>query len=458
MMNSRFHPKNHGLIDTMTPAKESKMNIGKNTSALKIDRDNHWDVRRLTLTMVATGLCLLALLLAGPAQAQGVVRAWGMGGASTAGSRGLEAVTYNPANLAFSNGTTVGLAAAAIDVHNNALSLDRYNEITGQYLDSADKAALLSDIPESGFKLDADMNASVLGFQTGSFALTFNGFGAGQGNLDKDYFDLVLNGNQLGETVDFSNTWGEGYAVGTAAVSYGTVVLETLNSTLSVGANARYLHGIYEMHVTEAYGTLSTSMTEIAGEAYVATESSDGGQGYGLDLGVALQTTGGWNFGLAFDNVLGTINWDQNVERQELHVTAADINLMNSNLDNSITDADTTFATDGYSTTLPQRARLGAARKFGSFLVAADYVQGFADRGVTSTQPLVNAGVEWQLSSHFQPRLGMSTGGERGNSASAGVGLAVGPWRIDAAAIARSGMSVGGSKGVAVALGSMLQF
>ncbi len=458
MMNCSNITNRHGITDPRTLAKETKMNTGKKTSELKIDRDSHWDVRRLTLTLVATALCLLALLMAGSAQAQGAVRAWGMGGASTADSRGLEAVIYNPANLAFSDGMSIGLAAAAVDIHNNALSLDRYNEITGQYLDSADKAALLSDIPESGFKLDADMNASVLGFHTGNFAVSFNGFGAGQGNLDKDYFDLVLNGNQLGETVDFSNTWGEGYAVGSAAVSYGRIIKELDSSTLSVGANARYLHGIYEMHVTDAYGTLSTSMVEIAGEAYVATESSQGGQGYGLDLGVALQTESGWNFGLAIDNVIGTIDWNQNVERQEMRVTAADINLMNSNLDNSITDADTSFSADSYSTTLPQKARLGAARKFGKFMVAADYVQGFADRGVTSTHPLINAGVEWQLSSHFMPRLGMSTGGERGNSASAGVGLSVGPWHIDAAAIARSGLTTGGSKGVAVALGSMLQF
>jgi len=246
--------------------------------------------------------------------------------------------------------------------------------------------------------------------------------------------------------------------VGSVALSYGLVIARGAGAQLSVGANARYLQGIYEMHVDDAYGSLNTSLTEIAGEAYVATESAEGGQGYGLDLGLALQTAGGWNFGLAVDNVAATINWDQNIERREMRVQAADINAMNSDLNAAVNDADTTFAGTGYSTTLPRRARLGAARKFGSFMLAADYIQGLENRGVTSTKPLVNAGMEWQLASFFQPRVGMSTGGARGNSASVGLGLKVGPWRVDAAAVSRGGMSAGQSKGVGVALGSVLEF
>ncbi|MFT5233516.1 MAG: hypothetical protein ACI9UQ_001550, partial [Candidatus Krumholzibacteriia bacterium] len=247
---------------------------------------------------------------------------------------------------------------------------------------------------------------------------SFNGIGAGQGNLDKDYFDLVLNGNQLDQSVDFSNTWGDGYAVGTATVSYGLVVRDTGDSQLSVGVNARYLQGLYEMHVDEAYGVLNTSLSEINGEAFIATQSSEGGQGFGMDLGLAYHTSNDWNFGLAFDNVIGQINWTEGLERQEMRVTANDVNLLNGDLDKAVADADTSFAGESYTTNLPQRARLGAAHKFGEFMVAADYIQGFANRGVTSTRPLFNTGVEWQVASFFVPRVGLSSGGERGNSAS----------------------------------------
>jgi len=440
------------------PTKETPMNMRTEARHGQDRTESVWDRRRMTATLVAIALCLLVLILAGSARAQSVVRAWGMGGASTAACRGLEAVVYNPANLAFSHGTTVGLAAAAVDIRNNAFSIDRYNAITGQYLDSADKARLLNDIPEDGMRLNAEVNASALGFQSGGFALSFSGIGTGQGNLDKDYFDLVLNGNQLDQTIDFNNTWGEGSAVGSAAVSYGLIVARGAGSQLSVGANARYLKGIYEMHVDEAYGSLHTSISEVAGEAYVATESAQGGHGYGLDLGLALQTAGGWHLGLAVDNVAATINWDRDIERREMRVDAADINLMNSDLNAAVSDADTTFTGSGYTTTLPRRARLGAARQFGAFVLAADYIQGLETRGLTSTNPLVNAGMEWRLTSFLQPRLGFSAGGVRGGSAAVGLGVKMGPWRMDAAAVARGGLSTGQSEGIGVALGSVLEF
>ncbi|MFT5234412.1 MAG: hypothetical protein ACI9UQ_002458, partial [Candidatus Krumholzibacteriia bacterium] len=199
MMNSK------NTTDQMSPVKEDNRMLHSNLPFLTV-------ATQAIRSSALVGCGLLCLFSTGTAQAQGIVRAWGMGGAGTATSRGLEAVAYNPANLAFSHGTSIGLAAVAVDVHNNAFSLDRYNDITGKYLDSSDKAQVLNDIPDDGLKLDADLNASALGFQTGSFAFSFNGIGAGQGNLDKDYFDLVLNGNQLDQSVDFSNTWGDGYA------------------------------------------------------------------------------------------------------------------------------------------------------------------------------------------------------------------------------------------------------
>lgn len=416
-----------------------------------------WRSGRILLILVVA-LAIGWIIQPGLANAQGAVRAWGMGGANTALSRGLGAVGYNPANLAFSEGTNVGLAAAAFDVKNNAISLDRYNEITGSHLDTSAKTALLSDIPEDGFRLDAHAQASALGIQSGSFAFSINAMGSGRGNLDKDYFDLVLFGNQLGKTVDFSNTWGEGYAVGSATASYGQVVMDSERGLLSVGVNARYLQGIYEMHVEDAHGTLSTSMTEISGEAYVSTLSSDGGRGFGVDIGLSLQTPGGWSFGLVMDNAYTRLNWNGNVEVNEFRVTADDINVMNDDLGAAVADTDTSFAGLAYQTELPRKLRLGAGRKFGSTAVAVDYIQGFDDRSAVSTTPQFNAGVEMWSGSNFQPRLGATTGGAIGLGVSAGLGLRVGPWCIDLAAVSRGGLNPNQTKGVGFAAGSTLLF
>jgi len=415
--------------------------------------------RNLTLHVTAAALVAMtmAALLATPARGQSPVRAWGMGGAGCAVAQGLEAVTYNPANLAFSKGSSVGLAGAAVSVQNNALSLDRYNEITGANLDAADKAALLADIPADGFSLDAEVRASVLGFQFGSFALTASAVGTGSGNLDKDYFDLVLNGNQVDQTVDFSNTRGEGSAMGAATVSFGTQLGTVRGASLGAGVNVRYLRGLYEMHVASAGGTLTTGMSEITADAHVETMSAEGGRGYGVDVGLVLRTPGGVSVGLSLENAQSSIEWDRNVEYREYRLSAADINLLNSDLDAATTDADTVYTGDPYTTALPRSARLGASTKVGAFVVAADWVQGFEDRGLTSTNPRVLAGVEWQLG-FLQPRLGAATGGGLGNSASAGLGLKVGFWRLDAAAVTRGGMMAGSAKGVGVAIASSLVF
>ncbi|PID81950.1 hypothetical protein CSA17_02355 [bacterium DOLJORAL78_65_58] len=411
----------------------------------------------IAISILALGLTL-PLASVDTAMAQNAVRSWGMGGAGVATARGLEAVDFNPANLAFSSGFSLGLASAAVDVRNNAIGLERYNEITGAHLDHADKERLLGDIPAEGFKLDADMRASALGLQLGNFAMTVGAVGAGSGNLDKDYFDLVLFGNQMGETVDFSGTDGEGYAVGQAAFSYGGVLHENEAMSLGYGLSAKYLHGIYEMHVQDAYGSMSTSREEINGEAFVSTLSSQGGAGWGVDLGLALQMGNGWSLGASVENLYATMQWDNNVEAREFRVSAREINALNGDRDNSIVDSDTTLTADAYSSNLPAKLRLGAANRFGPLMVALDYTQGFEDRGTASTTPRFHLGGELWSDGLVQPRFGLSAGGVAGTGASAGLGLRLGVWKVDMAVLSRGELDPNKTKGLAFAAGSSLVF
>jgi len=139
-------------------------------------------------------------------------------------------------------------------------------------------------------------------------------------------------------------------------------------------------------------------------------------------------------------------------------VDASGINAMNDDLDNAVVRSDTTFVADSYSTTLPQQLRFGAANRFGAFDMAFDYVQGFEDRGTTSTTPRFHLGTEWRLTGFFQPRFGVSTGGVHGTGASAGLGLKMGFWRVDLAAVTRGELNPNQTKGVAFAMGTSLVF
>ncbi len=392
------------------------------------------------------------------AHAQGATRAWAMAGAATATATGLDAVEYNPANLAFSRGVTVGLFGVAVDVHNNAFSLARYNEVSGATLDQAAKERILADVPQSGFSLDADVRASALGLQVANFAFSVQGFGAGHGNLDRDFFDLVLFGNELGATVDFQDTWGEAYAVGAATLSYGTPVATLPVGRLAVGANARYLRGFYEMHIEDAHGSLTTTFDAIDGEAMVAAVTAEGGSGYALDLGATLQARGGWSFGLAIDNAMSSLSWSDNPERRVYAVTAVGIAANNDNLDNAVVDSDTTYAVTGYTSTLPRRVRLGASHATDRLLLAADWVQVFETRGNTSTRPQLGAGAEWRLLGWLVPRLGASVGGPSGSSLAGGLGLRAGPLCLDLAVMNRGGFAPSDTRGLGVAVSSHLVF
>ena len=90
--------------------------------------------------------------------------------------------------------------------------------------------------------------------------------------------------------------------------------------------------------------------------------------------------------------------------------------------------------------------------------MAFDYVQGFENRGVSSTTPRFHVGTEWWLTGMIQPRFGLAVGGVAGTGASAGLGLKLGFWRIDLAAVTKGGLDPNQTKGVAFAAGTSLEF
>jgi len=210
--------------------------------------------------------------------------------------------------------------------------------------------------------------------------------------------------------------------------------------------------------VENASGSITTTMDEIAGDAELALVTASGGTGYGVDLGAALEAPLGWTFGLTLVNVLSSMSWIGSPERMEFSLSAVDINLVNEDFDAAVADADTTYAIDAYSTSLPRSLRLGASNTFGKLLVAADYVQGLEGRYGVSTTPQFNAGLEWRPVGAVRPRFGLSAGGRVGQSIAGGLGMKFGPWRMDFAVVNRGGYLPYDLRGLGFAFGSLLEF
>ncbi|MFO7608580.1 MAG: hypothetical protein R6X35_05195 [Candidatus Krumholzibacteriia bacterium] len=411
-------------------------------------------MNRATLTATCALLVAGILVLAVPVRAGGDARALGMGGTCTAAARGLDAADANPAFLAFSRGVTVGLAGGTIDLQNNAFTLGRYNQVAGATLSEADKAELLADIPAEGFGLDLQADAGALGLQSGAFALTTGAVGAGDGTLDRDFFDLVLFGNEPGRTVDFSGTGGEAYGLVRAGLSWGWRLGEVGGGELAVGATGSVIRGLYHVQVVEAWGAVTTTMSAIDGEAFAAAVVAEGGAGYGLDLGLAWQG-GRLALGAALDNAISRIDWNGTVERTEYRVG---LSASASDLDDALADSDTTYAVAGYATGLPRRLRLGGAMDLGALTLAADWVQGLEERAGTSTEPMVRVGAEWRPFGLLTPRLGAALGGGLDPGLAAGLGLKAGFWCLDVAALQRGGLGADRGKGLGVGASTRFVF
>ncbi len=414
---------------------------------------------RRAASLLALLTALTATLSAAPAAAQGQVRAMGMAGAYTAASRGLDAVGWNPANLALRrpHGVEVGLAAVAMDLNNNAFSLERYNEISGATLSAADKQRLLDDIPDAGFMLNADVRASALGVCAGPVALSLQGLAGGTGTLDKDFFDLILMGNEIGESFSFEDTDGEAFALASGTLSFATPVLTGRAVRLSAGVNARYLHGIYDLRVEAASGGIVATMTEVRGEAAASYLTSRGGTGYAVDVGLALQAPRGWVFGLAMSNAASRIEWDRDVERTTWRATADSLSLATDDPADRIIDEETVEAAAPYARSLPSTVRFGASNALGPLLLAVDVVKPLDGRAGAGRRFELNTGLEWRLGGWLRPRLGLGFGGDV-DRAAAGLGVMLGPLCWDLAVANRGAFIPDDTKGLAAASGVSLAF
>jgi hypothetical protein len=411
---------------------------------------------RMTIRIAIFSLLALAIL-GGTASAQDALRAWGLSGSMSAQARGLEAVGRNPALLAdpAADGFYFGLASLGLDLGNNTLSLSRYNEISGAVLDSQAKDDLLAEVPASGLRVDAGLEASALGFRKGRFALTGQMIGRGGGNLDRDVFELVLLGNEIDKAFSFEDTDGQGYAMGAATLSYAHPVKQGDDWSLSMGLNLHYLYGLFEFRAVEASGGLYTSMDGLDGSARAEFLTSRGGSGYAMDFGFAATVNEVWRLGLMWEGLLGSMNWSKEVEHRLWVADAQDILLGQDDIDDAIEKSDSTWTGDPYSGDLPSTLRMGVLRDWSRITLALETEMRLRGLQGEATGPAAMLGAEWRALSWLRPRLGMSIGNEA-QGAVAGLGLHLGVFRMDLYGGVRGGYLPGGAQGLT--LGSAFSF
>ncbi|HEX6042073.1 DUF5723 family protein [Longimicrobium sp.] len=256
-----------------------------------------------------------AVLLAVPAAAQvpGTPRALGMGGAYVGAARGVESLFQNPANLALPNAPTWSAAFPTISVGAGVRGLElgdfadlvQYDDLTQEERD-----ALLADIPANGTGLDLDLRAPLAALQYGRFAASVSYATVGSHTVNRSIVDLVLNGFDRTNTYTIDHTEGFRATFWDVAAGYGHRI-----GPVAIGATAhayfpRALVRSALVDVDTTYSVISgfTVPTDI--RVTYAGVRSETGNGFGLDIGAAMEPVPGLTLSAALDNVVNTMAWD----------------------------------------------------------------------------------------------------------------------------------------------------
>jgi hypothetical protein len=407
-------------------------------------------------SLILFAVSLISINAAGLSSARAVA----MGGAYCGLAHGVYAPLYNPGNIGLVNYREKGLQLAGIgaQITNNSFTLEDYNNYTGAVLTENDKSVILGKIPSEGFQISAEVEAGIMSLSLGSIIISINGFAATESNLGKDIMELVLRGNSLNDSISLDGMYSEAIAYATAGISYGRSIYTLGTRQLAIGGTIKYIRGIAYERVTDISGNVVTFTTGFEGEGSMTAKTSTGGSGFGLDVGTSLRLNDNYVVGLAFSNLISSINWSNNTEEHYYHFRFDTLNLDNINDDSIIVTDDESRDIDGFQTSLPVVMRAGLANISGKLTWAIDYVQGFKLAPGSSSRPKLGFGAEYRLLSFLPLRAGYSMGGGKSGGVSGGLGLDVHLFYLDLAVSNQSTFNFEATKGLHVALSTGIRF
>jgi len=397
--------------------------------------------------LLKAGCMLLFLGIPSVLFGQQTARGLGMGAAYTALARGVHAPAWNPANLGLPDNPRFSMTFVSVGagVWNNSLSKSFYDKYNGKDLNSKDIDDILNHIPDGGLDMDASVSARILSFSLNRFAFSMGAEGGSFLRVDKTLFDLAFRGNETNRSYSLGNTDGSGVGVGVIGLSWGHPIQVSFADAFAVGGTLHFLYGIGYVETDKADLTLNMREYDFDLNGEYEITHALGGSGWGLDLGAALQFGDQWTVSLGVANLLGSIPWPNEVEKEEGYVRGDSLAVWG--FDDGVVDSSWTVSAGEFSTKLPTVLRLGCSYREGSVLVTSDYWQGFSDGAMTRTRPRIAVGAEWSAVKWLPLRTGMVLGGRMGFGTSLGFGLRPGGFVFDVGMLSRGFAFPGSSKG-----------
>ncbi len=378
-----------------------------------------------------------------PSYAQGFnASGMAMGGAYGALARGVDAFTWNPANLALSydNKLEINLVGVNLNLANSSLSIDQYERYFtesghGGTWDEQDKKDLLDLIPANGLKLSGDLEANVFGLLFGPYGFSVQMIGKSRGIVPKSIFELVLKGNQrLYKEFNFNDTDADGFSAVKLSLSLShPIPFKKYFDEFGVGLNINYYRGLIMAEVRNFDGSFVTSPDGVISSMDIIYRTGVDGQGIGFDAGAAGRFNDKWSVSLGLYNLFAGIDWRKETGEYRTSTIKDTIKFDETEELDDIFRTDT-LSTASFRTNLPVVLHIGLAYDFFENLTfALDLEQSFKEKMGYSDRGQLAIGVQYTPVKIVPLRAGMSFGGKWKYKMGLGFGLHLGFFHLDLA-------------------------
>ena len=359
-----------------------------------------------------------------------------LAGTYTTHGRGIDVVGWNPANLGFAEERPFSWSLLNINggVHNNAFSIVRYNNYSGENLEIGNKKAnLLNSISNDGWRWTLEVHSAVpaISFSKDNWAFSSDILLVNDMSIPKDLFNFVFLGNTENDSLVFDFTQ-ETLALGMHSFSFGIPF-----DGFSLGFSLKYLNGIYYSGLQYQDGSLKTTPEAITGVLEYRERAAVGGNGIAVDIGVTTEQIKNWQFGAALNNLGGHMYWGNQTATANLIsnlfgalIPIDDLaqtksyfygidslngeNLYQGSFNQLVVDStQKTSGTDFFSIKYPTLLRLGGSYTFPGYYttVMMDFRAGFQDRYFAVNRWVWSTGLEWRRQPWFPVRTGFAWDG-----------------------------------------------
>ena len=416
----------------------------------------------MTPRRVSTALALCLAMTVGTedgrAQFSPGARSAGMAGAGLVFATGTDAVEWNPANLAWSNGWEVSIFEFGASSVLNGTTI---SDLIDFGSDGADGAAAVNRLPDDGFTVSTtaegfavasaasaadlpDVGAPIptVGIAVGPVALRVRSRLMAEARMSKELADLTVNGYNPERIQEYAvrNT-------GYLAASFSEITLGygfTIGERFALGVGARWVqgHSLSQGRFFEPVVDLDEETLAVTAAAVEAPS----GSGYGFDAGLALDLGGGVRVSMSGTNLLQRMTWDKELVAHQ--AVFSDDDLDNKDL-NELIDQFEDVPVDAQTASLavfeagrdlfeqsyfPMTIRTGLGWSAGGTSVELVGVA-VSPRGRhhNSWDERVSAGVEQRLG-FIALRAGYSAARDGLKSVAAGLGLGFGPVKLEVSA------------------------